>query len=49
VNKKHGWMEDVEIELPDNPEWVSFKLKLLRRENMTKAAWDKFRNEQFGT
>lgn len=49
VNKEHGWMEDMEIELPDNPEWKSFKLKLLRRETMTKTAWDEFRNEQFGS
>ncbi len=47
VNKKNGWMEDVEVDLPDNPDWQSFKLKLLRIEKMTREQWDKFRDEQF--
>ncbi|MDQ4122204.1 MAG: hypothetical protein M3209_12260 [Acidobacteriota bacterium] len=47
VNKKRGWIEDMEIALPDNPSWTSFKLKLLRVEKMSRAEWDKFREAQF--
>ena len=46
VNRKHGWVEDAEIALPDNPDWTSFKFKLLRVERMTRAKWDKFVEEQ---
>jgi len=42
VNRKHGWIEDMEIALPDNPEWTSFKFKLLRVGRMTRAQWEKF-------
>lgn len=47
VNKKHFWIEDMEIDLPDNPEWKSFKLKLLRTEKISRAAWNKFVENQF--
>ena len=47
VNKRRGWVEDMEIDLPDNPEWTSFKFKLLRVERMSRARWDKFIGEQF--
>lgn len=46
VNKRHGWIEDMEIALPDNPEWTSFKFKLLRTEKMTRARWDAFIESQ---
>jgi hypothetical protein len=46
VNKKRGWIEDMEIALPDNPDWTSFKFKLLRVEKMSRAEWDKFVKEQ---
>jgi hypothetical protein len=46
VNKLKGHIEDMEIELPDNPEWQSFKLKLLRTELMTQAQWDSFMKAQ---
>jgi hypothetical protein len=42
VNKKHGWIEDMEIDLPDNPDWTSFKFKLLRVEKMSRARWNEF-------
>ena len=42
VNKKHGWIEDMEIALPDNPDWTSFKFKLLRVEKMSRAQWNEF-------
>ncbi|MBC7930211.1 MAG: hypothetical protein H7Z38_06535 [Rubrivivax sp.] len=47
VSKKHGWIEDMEIDLPDNPNWTSFKFKLLRVEKMSRAEWDSFRDAQF--
>jgi hypothetical protein len=46
VNKKHGWIEDMEIALPDNPEWTSFKFKLLRVEKMNRVEWNNFINRQ---
>jgi len=46
VNKKRGWIEDMEIALPDNPEWTSFKFRLLRVGRMTRAEWDRFVEEQ---
>ena len=47
VNKKYCWIEDMEIQLPDNPEWTSFKFKLLRTEKMSRADWENFMKEQF--
>jgi hypothetical protein len=47
VNKSQGYIEDMEIQLPDNPEWQTFKFKLLRVENMTRAAWQQFMTKQF--
>jgi hypothetical protein len=46
VNKKRGWIEDMEIALPDNPAWTSFKLRLLRVEKMSRAEWDSFMAQQ---
>jgi hypothetical protein len=46
VNKVKGWIEDMEIALPDNPEWTSFKLKLLRTEKIDLVKWEKFMSEQ---
>lgn len=46
VNKRHGWIEDMEIDLPDNPEWKSFKLKLLRVEKKSRVEWERFMAEQ---
>lgn len=47
VNKKHGWIEDIEIDLPDNPAWKSFKLRLLRVETKSRSDWDRFIVSQF--
>lgn len=47
VNKKYGWIEDIEIGLPDNPNWTSFKLKLLKTEKMNRDEWEKFIVAQF--
>jgi hypothetical protein len=47
VNKKGGHIEDMEIDLPDNPEWKSFKFKLVRTEKMNRDGWEKFIEAQF--
>lgn len=47
VNKSKNYIEDIEIEFPDNPEWTSFKFKLLKTEKMSRAEWGKFMTAQF--
>lgn len=47
INKSKNYFEDVEIEFPDNPEWTSFKFKLLKTEKMSRAEWEKFMTSQF--
>ena len=47
VNKKDGYFQDIEIDLPDNPDWQTFKFKLERVEQMTEAQWDTFIKAQF--
>jgi hypothetical protein len=47
VNKKTGWIEDMEIALPDNPDWTSFKFKLLKTEKMSRDQWESFIKAQF--
>ncbi len=46
VNKKQNWIEDVEIDLPDNPDWTSFKFTLLKTEKMDRKQWEKFMADQ---
>lgn len=47
VNKLRNWIEDIEIDLPDNPAWKNFKFKLLKAEQMTRPQWEKFILDQF--
>lgn len=47
VNKDKNYFEDIEIEFPDNPEWTSFKFKLLKTEKMSRDEWEKFIAAQF--
>ena len=47
VNKAENYFEDVEIRFPDNPEWTSFKFKLLKTEKMNRDEWEKFMIAQF--
>ncbi len=42
VDKRGGFFRDVEIELPDNPDWHSFKFRLTSTERMTRAEWESF-------
>lgn len=46
VNQKGGYIQDMEIDLPDNPDWQSFKFKLLKAEPMTEDAWNAFMMKQ---
>ena len=46
MNGRRGWIEDTEIDLPDSPEWTSFKFKLLRVERMSRAEWERFIESQ---
>ena len=43
VNKAGGYFEDAEIDLPDNPNWTSFKFNLKKAENKTAEEWKQFR------
>lgn len=47
VNRRGGHFEDVEIALPDNPDWQSFKFRLTRTERMTRPQWEGFIKAQF--
>jgi hypothetical protein len=47
VNKSKGHIEDMEIALPDNPNWQSFKLRLTRIEQMSRDKWEAFIKAQF--
>lgn len=46
VNQAEGHVEDIEIDLPDNPAWKSFKFKLTGVESMDEAAWESFQKKQ---
>jgi hypothetical protein len=47
VNKSKGYIEDMEIGLPDNPNWQSFKLRLTGTQQMSREQWEAFMKEQF--
>ena len=47
VNKSKGYIEDMEIKLPDNPNWQSFKFRLTGVEQMSRAEWEAFMKAQF--
>jgi hypothetical protein len=42
VNKRRFNIEDMEFDVPDNPEWKTFKLRLVRTEKMSAAGWKDF-------
>lgn len=46
VNQAEGHIEDMEIDLPDNPAWQSFKFKLTGVETLDQAAWESFQKQQ---
>lgn len=47
VNKRLGHVEDMEIALPDNPDWQSFKFRLSGTELMSRQKWEAFMKAQF--
>lgn len=42
VNKKGGYIEDMEFDVANNPDWKTFKLKLLKKEKLTPGGWQSF-------
>ncbi len=47
VNMSKCHTEDIEIDLPDNPDWQSFKFRLTGLQSMTRAQWEAFMKAQF--
>ena len=47
VNKAKEHIEDMEIALPDNPDWQTFKFLLQRIEQLQPAEWQAFIKAQF--
>ncbi len=48
VNKKEGYAENIEIPVPDNPDWNSFKFELKKVEQMTPAEWENYKKNNIG-
>ena len=46
VNREKGIIEDIEIPIPDNPDWVDFKFKFISDEKMNPGQWTNFMNEE---
>jgi hypothetical protein len=47
VDKREGYFRDLEISLPDNPNWQSFKFRLTDIQQMSLEEWEKFMRSQF--
>ena len=47
MNKSDSHIEDLEIDLPNNPNWRNFKLRVQSIEQMERAAWEAFIAAQF--
>ena len=47
VNQAKEHIEDMEIALPDNPDWQTFKFLLQRIERLSAAEWEAFIKAQF--
>lgn len=47
ADKRLGHFRDIEIALPDNPDWHSFKFRLTRTQRLTPAQWEAFIKAQF--
>lgn len=48
VNKKEGYAENIEIPVPDNPDWNSFKFELKKIEKMSPAQWKVYKDNNIG-
>ena len=49
VNIDKRIIEDVEIPIPDNPDWDNFKFKFVSSEHMDSREWDEFMNAEIKT
>ncbi|HSK75402.1 MAG TPA: hypothetical protein VLQ45_03010 [Thermoanaerobaculia bacterium] len=47
VNRKEEHVEDIEIDLPDNPNWKTFKFRLLGMDQMDRAGWEAFMKSRY--
>lgn len=47
VDRRGGYFRDVEINLPDNPDWHSFKFRLTSIGQMSREEWEVFMKLQF--
>jgi len=47
VNKAKEYIEEAQLQLPDNPNWESFKLVLTKVEKMTPVQWKNFMDAHF--
>ncbi len=47
VNKEFGHIEDMEFNVANNPDWKTFKLKLIKTETRTPAQWQEFIASRF--
>ncbi|MDQ3474525.1 MAG: hypothetical protein M3447_12400 [Acidobacteriota bacterium] len=45
--RSNGYFQNVEIQLPDNPNWRTFKFELERVQRMNDAEWKSFMKAQF--
>lgn len=42
VNSKGSYLEDMEFDVANNPDWKTFKLKLMRTEKLNAEGWQRF-------
>ena len=42
VSQTEGHIEDMEIPIPDNPDWDDFKFNLVSTQSMDDAQWEQF-------
>ena len=47
VDKKKGYIRDMEFDVANNPDWSTFKLRLIRTEKMSEREWKRFIAAQF--
>jgi hypothetical protein len=47
VERSDGHIIDLEIKLPNHPDWTSFKLKFVGKETMDPASWQAFMKSRF--
>ena len=49
VNREHGYIEDIEIPIADNPDWDNFKFKFISSEHMDSRQWAEFIDAELKT